>query len=626
MKFLNKYELMEPVTGGAVETFVARDLASGERVIVHMFAGSEVLPDNPALQWALQSLRGLAPTPMGSVIEGGRYEQTSHAYLVTKFPADPVALQHWIRFYTMQSESTQPTLNTPVPDSSAKTQFSSALEKPKQPVGEFTKAFFGSATADVDSQPSSGSGKAPQQKLIPDPADNWSRKPAGAFTKEFLSGFGLEAEIKKASPPASATKEPKKPQSFTAEFLMAGSEARAAEEKPAVPKKDSISALFGTQAPTNSPLSTASEGKQPGGDVLDFSAPAGNASTGEFTKFFRGPFGGQSTSGAPAGMNAPSPRPRDKAGEFTQLFGPAAKSPPLNESGALLEPAASKQSGNFTEVFGSVRTGGDNQAEASRSTPSSGENEIDWNQPAPSQPPRPDSSFVGEAHDRTATFREPGAPPNGSISSRSVGESTALFANEIAWDRPAPPRAAGSGTGSAEPIPRSSSPTALQQVTASSGATKSGATSVFTPPGGPSAAPPVPSGPSEYTRIISPPNPAPPEEAKPAPPTGPAGPAFSFPQVAVPPLAMPKAPTPAMPQVQAPQPPHLQYPHLPQPMPMQVSVPAMQAPQAPAAPQAPQASAATATPQKFPYWPLIIVMNVLLIVAVALILYFALKH
>ena len=81
-----------------------------------------------------------------------------------------------------------------------------------------------------------------------------------------------------------------------------------------------------------------------------------------------------------------------------------------------------------------------------------------------------------------------------------------------------------------------------------------------------------------------------------------------------------------MPQVQAPQPPHLQYPHLPQPMPMQVSMPAMQAPQAPAAPQAPQASAATATPQKFPYWPLIIVMNVLLIVAVALILYFALKH
>lgn len=79
-----------------------------------------------------------------------------------------------------------------------------------------------------------------------------------------------------------------------------------------------------------------------------------------------------------------------------------------------------------------------------------------------------------------------------------------------------------------------------------------------------------------------------------------------------------------MPHLQTPQAPHIQLPHIQAPqMPMHVPLPAMQPPQAPQAPQPPQASGGA---QNFPYWPLIIVMNVLLILAVALILYFALKH
>lgn len=600
MKFLNKYELMEPITGGAVETFVARELASGERVIVHMFTGSEVLPDKPALQWALQSLRGLAPTPMGSVIEGGRYEQTTHAYLVTKFPADPVALEHWIRFYTMQAEATQPTLGTPAPISSPIAQLSS--EKNKQPIGEFTRAFFGSATADVDSQSRPGPDKAAETKAVPDPADNWSRKPAGAFTKEFLSGFDLAPEIKKAAGSAGAVQESRKPQSFTAEFLMAGNEAPGREDKPATANKNSISGLFSAPG-IGSPLSPPAEEKQSGNDLLDFPAPAGNAGTGEFTKFFRGPFGGQSTSGAPAGVNlTPPSRPREKAGEFTQLFGSGAKSPPVNESGGLLEPAAPRQSGNFTELFRTPASGGDAKSDAVAS--SSSLEETAWNRRVPSPASGPDSGSTTRATDRSGTFGNAGVTP--ATPPRAVGESTALFANEIVWDRPATPRPAVGGTGSAEQAPGSSA-AALDTVAVVPGATKSAATSVFTPPGSPSAAPlPGPSGPSEYTRIISPPKPAPSEEAKPTPAAAPAAPAFSLPQVAVPP-PMPKAPTPAMPQPHPPQLPHLQTPQIP------------------SAPQPPQAPA-PALPQRFSYWPLIIVMNILLILAVAVILYFALKH
>jgi hypothetical protein len=637
MKFLNKYELMEPVTGGAVETFVAREIASGERVIVHMFAGSEVLPDKPALQWALQSLRGLAPTPMGSVIEGGRYEQTNHAYLVTKFPADPVALQHWIKFYTLQAQSTQPTLGTPVPLPSTvrlKPAQSGSEKTNQQPVGEFTKAFFGSATADVDSQSSSSSHTPSEREAVPDPADHWSRKPASAFTKEFLSGFDLGPEINKSPEPASLPKERRKPQSFTAEFLMPGGEERKTEQKPVEPgKKDSISSLFDMPTSLNTkPSQRPAESQKKADDGLDFSAPAAKSGTGEFTQFFRGPFGGQSTAGAPADIPPiPPARPRERAGEFTQLFGSSAKSVPGKETGALLEPAAPNQSGNFGELFGTPTTRGPNAGSdvAGRGS-SAREGQISWDEPATSRPVTTDQSFAGSAADRPGTFREPGAPLGSSAPPQAgSGESTALFANEIVWDRPAPPRPTPPDRSIGE-NPRKAVPAAEPAASAPLSGTKSGATSVFTPPGSrPSAEPlPAPSGPSEYTRIISPPNPPASEpEVKPA-AAAPAAPGFSFPQVAIPPMAMPHAPTPVMPHAQVPQAPHMQIPQphiqMPQPVPMHVPMPAMQAPQAPPSPQA--APAAGPVPQKFPYWPLIIVMNVLLIVAVALILYFALKH
>jgi hypothetical protein len=627
MKFLNKYELMEPVTSGAVETFVAREISSGERVIVHMFAGSEVLPDKPALQWALQSLRGLAPTPMGSVIEGGRYEQTSHAYLVTKFPADPVALQHWIRFYRLQAEATQPTLGTPVPLAptiGTEPEQAGSEKTNRQPVGEFTRAFFGSTTADVGSQSPSASNTLPERK-VPSADDNWSRKPAGAFTKEFLSGLDLGPEIKKSSEPEVAAKEPRKPQSFTAEFLLGGNEGHRAEGKKApTARENSISALFGTPTPKPTPMApqppAASQKRV--NDPLDFSASAPKAGTGEFTKFFRGPFGGQSSSGAPADIPATPPsRPKERVGEFTQLFGSSSKSLPGKESGALLEPAAPTQSGNFTEVFGPAKRSADLTRDVPASGPSVPPTDISWNEPTPSQAGRPDPSFAVEAKDRAATFREPGTPLGSSASTHVAGGgSTAIFANEIAWDRPAPARPAPAAEGPAGEVSRNVGSVPEAGISAPMGGVKSGATSVFTPPGSGPAAPPVavPSGPSEYTRIISPPKPAPNEEEKPVPPA-PASPAFSLPQVAMPPMPMPPASAPAMPHPQAPQPPHVQLPHMPQPMPMHVPMPAMQAPQVPQVPQAPQG-------KKIPYWPLIITMNVLLIVAVALILYFALKH
>ena len=37
MKFADKYELSDAVTTGRLETFMGRDVGSGERVLVHIF-------------------------------------------------------------------------------------------------------------------------------------------------------------------------------------------------------------------------------------------------------------------------------------------------------------------------------------------------------------------------------------------------------------------------------------------------------------------------------------------------------------------------------------------------------------------------------------------------------------
>jgi hypothetical protein len=147
--------------------------------------------------------------------------------------------------------------------------------------------------------------------------------------------------------------------------------------------------------------------------------------------------------------------------------------------------------------------------------------------------------------------------------------------------------------------------------------------------------PPTPRGPSEFTRIVSSPAPAPTPQPEPplASPDGGAG------RFAVP--AIPQMPSaPQVPGMQAPQVPGMQMPQIPV---MQTpAMPGVAAPQlspmgmpqmpAPSMPQIPQAPApmpkadGSAPAGKVSYLPLIIIFNVLFIVAVLIVLYFAFKH
>src|SRR5271157_5951690 len=105
MTFAAKYEIMEAVTRGAVETFVARKVATDERVLVYVFECQEQKSNKPTVQWVLESFRAVAPDPPELVAETGRYDATSYGYLVTKLP-EKSTLQAWVRSYESRQQAT----------------------------------------------------------------------------------------------------------------------------------------------------------------------------------------------------------------------------------------------------------------------------------------------------------------------------------------------------------------------------------------------------------------------------------------------------------------------------------------------------------------------------------------
>src|SRR5271157_4250667 len=104
MTFAAKYEILEFLTRGSVETFVARKVATDERVLVYIFECPEQPLNRPTVQWILESFRALAPDPPELVAETGRYDATSYGYLVTKLP-EKSALQAWIQSYEARQQA-----------------------------------------------------------------------------------------------------------------------------------------------------------------------------------------------------------------------------------------------------------------------------------------------------------------------------------------------------------------------------------------------------------------------------------------------------------------------------------------------------------------------------------------
>jgi hypothetical protein len=526
MKFGDKYELVNSVTVGPVETFVAKDIRRGESVLVHILECGEQKPNQPTVQWVMEAFRSIAPEPAGLVLEAGRYSGTLYAYLVTQLPEED-ALRRWVERYKLQMQETQE-IAAPLPPLKAEGEAPTADVTPAElspPAGTFTRAFMG-----LGLQADSGLGA------------NQSAEPA----------VGSEARALPSNPPSAAILAPRIEPSREA---VGKTQPAAAASTPAASFPTDFKA---TEIPAEEM-----------GPVIQGNSPK----PGEFTSFFRGPFAG----GRPSEMVAPLPQPppppqRKIVGEFTATFGPLA---------------------NWHE----------------EPSPGSGESEISGLHEAPGEFTRTfDLDRPSKAPDNLE-FRMP-AGPSGPVSGMLQTVKEPARDSFLAPSVPIPPAPI---TPQIAAIPeRMSAPPVVEPVSSLPQNSSQGATQLFRMPSAPAevSEPPLPSGPGEFTRIISirPPEATVEDEETPAASKSgvviPSASLPKFPAMAPPPL--PPAPKLAAPKIAAPKvaPPKLAPP--------KTAPPKIEAPK-------------TAKPP-MSYWPLILTLTVLFFVAALLVVYFALKH
>jgi hypothetical protein len=518
MKFANKYELSDAVTSGRLETFMGRDVGSGERVLVHIFDAPVKQPGQPTVMWVLESFRAIAPEAPGLVIAAARYGETSYAYLVTQVP-DEAALRQWKQTYESSIADTRelPVMPTAPPQSlppgaasvpQSEVVAPAPLSKPPNP-------------------PTGLFGLRPPVEASARPADQVVKR-----TEKPLEAPGKESDLEGVNFGARQDFKGEEPGEFTKQFFVGSSEPRPAPASPA--------ARTPVQPASVEPVATALSRN----DDVPRNTNTDDANSGDFTKFFQGPFDGERPSEIPNVSPNLTSTPRGKVpGEFTQMFGAVKDNPfaTLSPSGPIDEPPLRTEPGSFTRSF--------------------------------ADPASPGGEAKGNGNQNAAAFVEP------------------------KWTQPLPPPVAVPANPPEPAVPRASKDKPRE----SRPSVQGGATQLFSVPAQHSAPslPSPPSGPSEYTRIISGRMVGLNSSAEqPAAEEGPAA-------VGLPTFKKPAAAAPPPPKIAAP--------------------PAPKLPKMPPAPKIPPAGALAPKP-KSSYLPMIIILNVSLIIAVLLIVYFAIKH
>lgn len=470
--------------------------------------------------------------------------------------------------------------------------------------------------------------KRENDKFFPSRTDDKPRAP-GAFTRSFM---GTDAPGP-ASPLDSNT--PASPAPFTAQFGSVNSFGSAPESWPgSIPERvsgdsqqpasaGSLTTMFGSNA---SAQKQSSEPQTEVTRVLDHlvtnSQAPKNTNPSGFTQMF-GSVQAAPETREPSAAASPFEGKTLDSTDFFKSPTPAAPSTPTAE--APLSPlSAQPGTGRFTELF---------KNESTSSTP----------KPAPAPTPFSSSGPSGftELFKTSSISAQPSAPsPATSPAPESTpGGFTQLFKGSAPPARPTPvsPKPAGeltqmiSGSGLTSKPPSSSPGNAPQ----------AGATRLFSGESSAPAMAPLPSGPSEYTRVVSSRQlrdlqaiPAASNSAAPGSSSQVQGggipPVPGWPTMPPPP-PMPLSATPPLPQLATPPMPHGMPPWQPPQVQVQQPPPyVFQPPQAPniptAVPPAPALVAPKAESKILTYLPIIIGLNVLFLIAVLLILLFALKR
>lgn len=616
------------VTSGRVSTFLARERASQEAVVVYTFECAGTGAGELSTASIISRFCALAPNPPGIIVKAGFDELSSSAFITTKMP-EAVALKAWVGAYqAFAKPGTEPGASPAEAGSLAAKQTSgrtgdetaelSATElrallaktgpSPKRPpvenaaqnlggvtaafsldtaapaapqsAGEFTRLFREANTFEPVQ-----SNRAPAVLPVSKPSDA-----TDAIFGELLGGSPLGGHKAAAPVPPKATPTPAEPSpgSFTREFMGLSS------EKP---------------APAGEPRTPAPPQKEPGAFTREFMAvsqqdfqkseppsrreppPQRPVSSPAQATSFESIFGASTPAESGGGQ---ADNQKSGAGEFTSFFRDPFESPGAPEKPIVVPDVASSAPakppvGDFTRMFGRDEI---NAMQAA---------------PPPSQEPEPPPASPGSF---TQMF---GQPPAGKKTQGSqLGQSTLGTSPNVRPSFLEPsgvPPAPADPPRRATPIPaapsdsifsRTPTPPPVNQPFMSRPGSNE-ATDVFRMPGG--DAPPVepaPSGPSEFTVFLS---------------------RSQVNAAMAPPPPGPSVPAPTSPPPPAPQPPPFQFTPPPPPPP-----PAMKMPVAPAPPAVPAVPAPAAPPKAAGFWPLIVVLTVLFAIAAMLVMYFALKH
>ena len=275
MKLANKYELFDPVTTGRVETFVAQDLASRERVLAFIFEGGQSPEEPPSAEQILQAFCGMAPPPPAAVIDAGRYGGTSFAYLVTKVP-EADTLQDWVAAYESHTPTAPKIQTSPAVEAPRSTASDPRIRTQAPEPGPITRAFSpppkpAEATAAKPLQPDTSS--------VP-PGDRIPTRPKESFTGVFQSA-AIPAE-----PGSGGRVDEAKPGEFTS-FFRGPFTAQASPVTPTLTPPASepenrpgdFTQIFGgvrqspKEVPVEPPVRSEAPLNEPGGFTQLFAAP-----------------------------------------------------------------------------------------------------------------------------------------------------------------------------------------------------------------------------------------------------------------------------------------------------------------------------------------------------------------
>jgi len=604
MDFQGRYQILEMLTDGEARTFKALQTSSGRTVLVHQLWVERTPPNQPNLpSLVFGFLRRATADEMKILLDMG--EESGRVFVVTEDLPVFRDLRQWLESAAgTPSAAGKPgaTRSAPAADSRAAgtaggppsraRQESSAPPEPtalftspkvlqppaappppskaKAETGEFTRVFFGKEAPGPET---AGHVSAPPDKTIAPPSSKGKEPPSqpptgieGTFDRRKQQLHGpRQPAVEKTMPPSPPSPGPKEgtPDSFTRMFY-GGQESKAVPPSP---------------APAGE--TTRQTRPEPG----QASQPEG---PGEFTKLFQAPDLPQrppaphSAEFPPRQPLAPPVQPAEQGGpgEFTLMFRPGPQAtrsggPPLPPSSprptAPLSSSPSQQGpGELTQLFQGYQPG--------------------KSSPTPPVLDRPEPVVLP-------------SPPK--VEEAKPGEFTQIFRRPSDLVTPPPAPLAPPAVQTPPPAPQAPEPDEYMRMfelpSGGAGAAPQGPPPAAAPPGAGRAMPAIP---GVYV----------------SPPVAP-----SMPYVQPPVVSPPVVPQPQPFQMSSPQfqPPAVQSPYVVAPQPVMPQMPQMQPIQVPM-PAPPQATAPQAGKGKF-LVPLLI-LGGLFVVAVVVVLIFALKH